>query len=187
MRGGKLGQMEVKKKMFFPELKGTSLQAYVTLVNDLTKKAAKELYNINWNPGYPVPSGLVRRNLRPEDLEFTNSEWRLTLSSGSAWNAVVSSAVIDDNRFIGIYGVHNNEAIDEVAEVKITKMGKDARYWNVQPIASFENKIGYADDPITVDQNTAITISLWGDKATTLTDFSFVGVTVEKAGLVINP
>ena len=135
----------------------------------------------------PVPEGLVRRPMRPEDLEFTNGEWRFTLSSGSAWNTVVSSTVIDDKRYVGIYGVHNNEAVDEVAEMKIVREASDARYWNVQHITGFEDKVGYADDPITIEPNTPVTIQLWGDKATTLTDFSLIGVVVEKAGLVINP
>lgn len=165
--------------MFYPELVGTAQAAYLKLVNDLKAKASASL-------GVPEDE-LIVRNMRPEDLEFANSEWYIENMSAAAWADVVSSTIINDNRFVGIYGIHNNEAVTEVAQVKIQRMGSYVRYWNVQPIKSFENKVGYVDDPFTVDQNTSITISLWGRSASTLTDFSFIGVTVEKEGMVINP
>ncbi len=165
--------------MFYPELVGTAQAAYKKLVDELKAKASAEL-------GVPE-SELIVRNMRPEDLEIANSEWYFTAVSAAAWSSLVSSTIIDDNRFVGIYGIHNNEAIDEACQLRIQRMGSYVRYWNVQPIKSFENKVGFVDDPFIVDQNTSITIDLWARTASTLTDFSFIGVTVEKEGMVINP
>lgn len=165
--------------MFYPELVGTAQAAYLRLVKELKIKASAEL-------GVPE-NELIVRNMRPEDLEFANSEWYFTPNSAGAWNTLVSSTIIDDNRFVGIYGIHNNEAAAEACQLRIQRMGSYVRYWNVQQIKSFESKVGFVDDPFTVDQNTSITIDLWVRSASTLTDLSFIGVTVEKEGMVINP
>jgi len=162
-------------------LKGNALLAYRDLVNKLVAKALKET-------GLPR-SEIVVRPMRPDDLGRTNPEWYFDTepASAAAWNTLISQYTIADNRWIGIYGVYNNEGASECEELKITREGKVVRYWPIAQIKYFENKTGFADDPITVDQNTKITVELRLRSTSTLTDFSLLGVVVEKKGLLIYP
>lgn len=171
--------------MFYPELVGDALDAYNQTKNKLIKKAAKELLGIDWEPGMPIPGELVVRPLRPEDLGLSNPYWQFNMSS-TGWNTMISTTIAD-NRFIGIYGIYNAEDAGEIEEIKINREGTDARYWPVANIRYYEEKVGYADDPITLGQNTSVTVSGYAASASTLTEFAFRGLVVEKKGLLINP
>jgi len=164
--------------MFYPELKGNPLEAYNRMVRKLYERASREL-------GL-TPDDLVLRPLRPEDLGLSNPAWSLNCTSANAWNDVISTTVADA-RFIGISGVYHNEGAGEATQVKISREASDVRYWDITPIRAWENKIGYADDVVTLDQNTSVTISIYCTTASTLTDFAFIGAVVEKKGLLISP
>jgi len=169
---------------FYPELKGAPLQAYRDMVNDMYARAMDEL-GLSRNE-------LVMRPLKPTDLgpdiSTVNNEWRFGFSGGNtAWSDIVPDRTIADNRFVGISGVYHAEAITAVSQVKIKRMGSDVRYWHVHPITQFVHKVGYADDPVIIDQNTTITISAWSRTASTTVDFGFIGAVVERKGLLITP
>lgn len=172
--------------MFYPELTGDALAAYNEMRNKLVQKAARELLGISWVPGMPIPEQLVVRPLRPEDLGLTNPEWYFA-SISTGWNNLVDSKTIADNRFVGIYGVYLNEDAGELEELKITREGTDTRYWPIAQIRYFESDTGYADDPVTIDQNTTVTIQGYVASASTITGFALLGLVAEKKGLLINP
>lgn len=168
--------------MFYPELKGNALEAYNTMVTNLRSRARAELKLSD--------SGIVVRPLRPEDLGLSNGEWYLNMdaSSGSVWNTSdIDAKTVADNRFIGINGVFDNNGGD-VCAVRITREGATAREWDVIDIHNKKHKCGYVDDPVTIDQNTTVTVSLYLGAASTLNNtFGLIGAIAEKRGLLINP
>jgi len=164
---------------FYKELTGVALEAYKEAVRTLRERAKREL-----GVG---DDGIVVRPLRPDDLGLTG-KWEFTINA-SGWNEVIDTT-IEDNRFVCILGVFNAEDVGNCEQVKITREGSDARYWDVSPVRNFQDKIGYVDDPVTIDQNKSIKVSIYADPASTpatLTKFGFVGVVVERRGLLINP
>lgn len=165
--------------MFYPELKGVALNAYNKMVEKLKFRAMKEL-------GLGQDQ-LVLRPLRADDLGFSNPEWYFNPMVATSWNAIISSVTIADNRFIGIYGVYNNEDAGDASQIKVTRAGADTRYWHIQQIEGWQSNVGFADDPFTIDQNTIANIQLYARAASTLTEFQLLGVVVEKKGLLINP
>lgn len=166
--------------MFYRELAGNSLDAYNKMVSKLLDRASKEL-------GLARES-LVVRPLRPEDLTGgTTPAWSLNCTSASAWNTVISSVSIADARFVGISGVFHGEATGEATQVLINREASDVRFWDVTPIRSFDTKVGYADDPVTIDQNTTLTVKIYCTTASTLVDFGFFGAVVEKYGILVSP
>ena len=164
--------------VFYSELRGVALDAYNRMVKVLLEKAQKELRL--------DADGLVVRPLRPEDIGSSKTYFSVS-TTADTWTNVVSTYKVADNRFVGINGFYNGEGVGEITQVKIVRASSEARYWNVIPIRNFENKTGYADDPVTIGQNTTITISVNCSTASTITDFDFIGAVVEKKGLLINP
>jgi len=163
---------------FYPELKGPSLEAYKNMVNVLRTRAMKEL-NL-------AAEDVVIRPLRFEDIGGANPEWTFNCTAADAWNTVVDTT-IDDNRFVGICGVYHNEALTDIHQIKITRKGTTARFWDVIDIRNWQHKTGWSDEPVTIDQNTKLTIEFWVTAASTLTDFKFIGAVAEKRGILISP
>lgn len=169
---------------FYPEIKGVALDAYNKMVQKLVRKAETEL-NLRYG------DGLILRDLRPEDIGTKVSdrepEWSYSPNTTTDWNTIVDATTIDDNRYIGISGVWHSEAVDEVTQLRITKEGSISRVWDLLPIIQFKHQVGYVDDPITINQNTSLTIEAWARTASTTTGFGFIGAVVEKRGLLVNP
>jgi hypothetical protein len=161
---------------FYDELKGAALDAYNRALRETIDLAQRQL-------------GLTReqltvRPLRPEDLGLTNPNY-LTTMAPTAWTPIVSSQTIADNRFVMIYGVYNNELVDELQAIRIRKAGQDTRDWNIIGINQLKNKTGYADDPLIIEQNTVVNIEGYARTGSTIEDFALLGVVVEKKGLVV--
>lgn len=164
--------------MLYPELKGTALDAYNKMVSKLYDKARTELGLEDKNLSF--------RPLRPEDIGLANPAWSLNCPTVNAWNTVISGISISDARFVGISGVFHNEAVGEATQVRIKRMGSDIRYWDVTHVRNFDDNIGYADDPVTMDQNTTLTVDIYCTTASTLVDFGFIGAIIEKKGLLVS-
>jgi len=172
--------------MIYPKLKGPALEAYRQMVSTLKQKAMKEL-------GLPE-SEIVIRSLRPDDLGGKASLSTLDFNFGSnsvTWDAVVNGRTIADNRFVGINGFFfSGTAGGEMtawSQVKVTKMGAVSRYWNVAPVEFWEDSTCYFDDPITVDQNTTVTVETWTRDTGSHFNWGLIGAVAEKRGLLINP
>lgn len=173
---------------WYPELKGPALDAYRQMVANLYARAQKEL-------GLS-PDDLVIRDLRPEDIGASSADFRVGTANAD-WATLIDNKTIGDNRFVGIYGVvladtGGTDAFGlpnepPISQIRITRKGSMARYWNVKPVWAFQSKVGYTDDPVTVDQNTTITVEAWSRTASSLEGFTLLGVVVEKKGLLINP
>jgi len=180
---------------WYPTLTGPALDAYRKMVASLVAKAQKET-------GLSLAAGeLVVRELRPEDLGASSADFYVG-TKATDWYALIDSKTIEDNRWVGINGVYmggatagtmetavGNESavLPQVSQIKIERMGSVARYWVVEPIQSFENFTGWCDDPITIDQNTTVTISAWARTASSLQKFKLLGAVVEKKGILISP
>ena len=170
--------------MFYPELKGPALEAHKAMKTKLKNTAMKEL-GLSENE-------IVVRDLRPEDYGSGSADAYAGITAAS-WETFVDAATIEDSRFIGISGVfsggtaNNSEGDNPFSQVRITRKGSVSRYWPMKEVQNFKHKIGYADDPITVDQNTAITIDVWGRTAGSIPNWGLVGAVAEKKGLLINP
>jgi hypothetical protein len=172
--------------MIYPKLKGPALEAYRQMVSKLKQKAVQEL-------GLPE-SEIIIRQLRPDDLGGKASLSTQDFNFGRAsagWDTIVNGQTIADNRFIGVNGffftgTHTGEATG-CSQIKVTKMGAVTRYWNVGPVEFWEDKIGYFDDPVVVDQNTTVTVETWTRDSGSQFNWGLVGAVAEKRGLLINP
>lgn len=167
--------------MLYPELNGIPFDAYVALVSKLKMKATMQMGVLE--------SEIVVRQMRPEDIGFSNPVFIATIAAGStaAWSNMINTYTIADNRYVGIFGVSYDNSENNVVALKFTREGKTAREWAIQQVADFEDKTGYADDPITIDQNTQVTIEKFALSTSNADTTTLLGVVVEKRGLVINP
>lgn len=160
------------------ELKDAPFYAYKRMVENLKKKTMKELN---------LPSkDIIVRSLRPTDLGLSTPQWTFNISSG-VWNTMVNTTVAD-NRFMGINGIVYLETTSQnISEIKITRMGKVTKYWNIEGAILQENPYLFIDKPVTADQNTNITIEGYGIGTNATEKMGFLGAVVEKRGLLINP
>ncbi|MEM2175305.1 MAG: hypothetical protein QXI58_06765 [Candidatus Micrarchaeia archaeon] len=175
----------------YDKLDGVALDAYRKMVKDLKAKAMKEL-NLSEDQ-------IVVRQLRPQDLGVSNSSAHYGAEiTANTWSTIVNT-IVGDNKFIGIYGFVIRASLPSsgddlvptkpiLEQIRITREGSIARYYNVKPINFFSNGIGYVDDPVTISQNTGVTIEGFSMTSSTLTgNFDIVGVVVEKKGMTIYP
>lgn len=161
--------------MWYDKLEGFALEAYRDSIKKIVEKAESELKLSREN--------IVVRMLRPEDLGLSNPVWTFNVSSG--WNKIVDTT-IGDNRFITINGVMVAETGQCVAtQLKITKAGKVVRYWHIQDINFLENPVVYFDDPITVDQNTNITIEAYCTGSDNDLRLILLGCVAERSGKLV--
>jgi len=173
---------------WYPDLKGPALDAYKKMVQTLFAKAERELGLTR--------DQLVLRDLRPEDIGASSADFYVGTKATSFY-ALIDNQTIADNRFVGINGIvlPNTASTDAfgleseppISQIKITRKGSVARYWNVKPVWAFESRVGYTDDPVTIDQNTTITVEAWARTASSLSGFTLLGAVVEKRGLLISP
>lgn len=161
--------------MLYPKLEGPPLEAYNQAVQIIKQRAIKEL-NLD-------PDQIIVRPIRPDDLGLT-AEWTWATGTSAAWATYINAATVADNRFIAIYGA--GDALGYVSQLKINRGGSDARIWNIQAINNFTNNIGYFDDPVTLDQNTQVTITGWATTDGT-SKLILIGVVAERRGIIINP
>lgn len=166
--------------MLYPDFKGYALDAYNKTVAVLKQRAMTQLKL--------GPNEIIVRPALGSDMGFTKTYFDATALAVTAWTTMVSNVAIGTGRYVGIYGIYAQPAaVSEFTQVKIVRAGSDARYWDTQALQNFQNKTAWADDPVTLDQNTTVSISAYARTANTITDYAFLGVVVEKRGLVVNP
>lgn len=163
---------------FYRQLRGPALQAYNEMLNEMLARAVREL-----NLSRPE---LVLRSIRPEDVELANPVWAFSVTTTTGWNTLVDDT-IEDNRFVGIIGVHYDPGTELISQLRISRKGALKRLWNIQEIPSTENKVEYVDDPIIVDQNTTLKIEAYNSTSSTdaTHEITFKGAVVEKRGLLV--
>lgn len=161
----------------YTKLEGTSLVAREQMLQSLKSKFIQQV-------GGNTP--MVIRTLRPEDLGLTGS-WSFA-TGATGWVTYINSVVIANNTFIGINGVRNltTTTPQAVTQIRITREGNVARYWDIQGINQFDNPEAFFDDPITVDQNTTIKLECYSIASAT-EKLVLIGDVVEKRGILINP
>ena len=172
---------------FFPQLVGPALDAFTRGVRDIRERARREL-NLS-------EDNVIIRSLRPEDLgrasTVTNAkswQWVLT-NSGTTSTDVLSGVTIADNRFCMIAGVSVDGGAtgdDSLSQVSITRKGSVAREWNLEYAKAQLGRSCFFSDPITMDQNTTLTVSIYS-LATATHSVAFLGAVAEKRGMVFNP
>ncbi len=159
-----------------------------TKPNETTRRAEQEMLNKIWDKGKDqlnLPeSDLIHRSLRPEDIGYTDPVYIATIAS-TAWQNLVNTYSIADNRFVGINGVNYNTT--SISAVQFDREGKTARIWSIQQIMDSEDKIAFADDPITIEQNTLFTLKAYFISTSDSSKVTFVGRVVEPRGLLVNP
>lgn len=177
--------------MFYPELEGNALKAYEDMCAKLKSKAMKEL-------GLG-PDAIILRPLKPTDLGYGVDDWSGMQSGASqaitaGWSSSVIQTTIANGRWVGINGICINEvrgagtfAPSLLNQIRITREGSDARFWDVEHVSLFEDHTGFADDPVTIDQQTSVTINMYARAAATLYNTQFIGAVAEKRGITINP
>jgi len=164
---------------YYFKLEGNALAAYNKMVHVLIDKAMREL---------KLPrEEVVVRPLRPEDVGLTTPVWTFNVASANAWNIMINEKIINDNRFVGINGVlYGESGTGAVTQLEITRQGEIKRYWQVQDVNFLEDAAVFFDDPVTVDQNTTITVKGYATAIEADLRLSFLGAVAEKRGLLIS-
>ena len=159
---------------YFYYFRGVPLYVYSKLVTELKKRAIREL----------TEEELTIRPLRPEDLGLATPEWTFNIVTAT-WNVLIKTTIADLT-WIGIYGlIYANSDTQSVTQLKVTSMNNIERYWQVQACNFTENSSFFFDDPVIIDQNTSILIEGYGVADGTAEKICFLGVVVEKKGLLI--
>lgn len=182
----------------YTEFKGTAIEARNAARKKLLDTAASEL-NLSREQ-------LVVRPLRANDIGLGGGTWS-TLAVGTTLTEY-TNATIADNVFLSIYGfsmqpadfgntsanlfsgsVEQTQVLSPIQEMKITRKGSASRFYNVAAVPFWPSKTAWFDDPVTVDQNTNLTIEFVAASAATLHQelHAFHGDVVEKRGITINP
>ena len=165
----------------FYNLEGEALDAYNKKVEETVAKAMREL-------GLSRDQVIVRP-LRAEDIGFAAPEFLKTVTATYAWNNIVNTVTIADNRFVIINGVNRGfgqGTTNVFSQLRLTKSGKTARIWNIQGVEDLASNTVYWTDPVEINQNNQLTIEGYAVRATT-DKLVMLGAVVEKRGLVINP
>lgn len=126
---------------------------------------------------------LTVRDLRPQDVGLGTSEWTFSVTAATSTNVVGTS--IASGRWLGVYGVRYAGATQSVSELKVTKEGKDVRYWNVQGTAFLQDQTIYFTDPVTVKELATLTIAAYPVTTNTAEKMILLGRVVEKKGLLV--
>lgn len=166
---------------FFQELRGRPLDAFGKTEMKLLAKGTAQL-------------GLARQDLivRPlmaSDLQAALNSFNFSITATSGLTTLINNQTITDNRFVSINGICYPETTPLIDWVRITRSGSVARLWPIEHIPAQDDNTMWVDDPITVDQNTTITIEGYNDTtATNATEnLIFIGLVVEKRGMILNP
>ena len=129
---------------FYRELKGVALDARNKCCNEVLRRAQEQL-------GLPREE-IILRPLRPEDIVYSASKFKYTVTTTLAWHSLVTTYPITDNRFVCITGVFTEESTPtKTHQIKINRAGSDARIWNVQRVTGMQDKQMHVDDPIIID------------------------------------
>lgn len=128
------------------------------------------------------------RQLRPQDVFSSEStySWCHTMSD-SADTTIVNAAQNKSNRWYYINAVAHGEGVGELIRLKIKRAAQDAREWYVEMIHTWDENIGYVDDPVIVEEDQVITVTGYASTASTICDWGLLGEVAEKKGLLINP
>ena len=166
--------------MFYTKLEGPALEAYRGLREELLKRAIQEL-------SLPA-SEIIFRDLRPEDIGLTTSEFTYSLTSAAAFNNLINTYTMADNRFIGVLGVrYPMSSSQAVSQLKIKRAQSDARVWQIQGLNFLENAQQFVDDPVIISQNEQLTITGFCPTTNAAEKLVLLGLVAERRGLVINP
>lgn len=166
---------------FYQELRGRSLDAFAKTEDKLLAKASAQLGLIR--------EDLIVRPLLPSDLYSSLNSWNFAVTTTSSSSTLINNQTIADNRFCSINGICYPESTPLFDRVKITRSGSVARIWPIEHIPPQDDQTMWVDDPITIDQNTTITIEAYNDTTSTnpLENLIFLGLVVEKRGMVLAP
>ena len=170
--------------MFYPELEGNALKAYEGMCAKLKSKAMSEL-------GLG-PDQVILRPLMATDIGYgEEGDWSQmstgTTAGAAGWTGSNQVVTVPNGRWIGIHGISTADTAGKLTQLRIQREGSDARYWDVSHIHAFQTQTGYADDPVTVDQNTSMTILNYARTASSLNLTNLLGCVAEKRGMTINP
>lgn len=169
----------------YAKLEGPALEALRNLNSTLERRFVEQM-------GAGTP--LITRMLCPEDIKMDSETaaakykfWFTLSSTGTTANTLINARQIDNNKFIGIYGV-TVPTENTASQLEITRKGSVARKWNIQAAARTSDNTLYFDDPFTCDENTTLTIACYASsQAAASENLIFHGLTTEKVGLNVNP
>jgi len=166
---------------FYQDLRGRPLDAFGKTEDKLLAKASAQLGLSR--------EDIIIRPLMAEDLDSSLSSFNFSVTTTSGSNTLINAQTIADNKFISINGICYPESSPLIDYVKITRSGSVARLWPIEHIPAQDDNTMWADDPITVDQNTTITIEGYNDTTSTNSteNLIFIGLVAEKRGMNLNP
>ncbi len=159
------------------QLKGYALQAVQKALQMISQKAQTTL-----------GSDFELRDMRPQDLTFTNPTFSFSLTATSSYHAIVDDGTIGNNRWIAIYGLRTNQTAELISGLKVTAGGALKMDRNIEWVSATQDKSLYFD-PVIVEQNTLIKIEGYNVGTTTDTGYVlvFLGIVAEKKGQVLAP
>lgn len=174
---------------------------------DELRRAAKYAAYLKAREAYPT-ARLVCRMATPQDFEQTNNEWGDTTgSSADAWeDHLVASKVIDDGKFLAIYGCRyfsfQAPASLAISALLFSVGGAKVAQWDLYPIimaynvgagtaagekAFLKPPAGITESPIIVSEKITLDMDQWVATASTAFVLSLDAYVVELEGLTLKP
>ena len=174
---------------------------------DEIRRAAKYAAYLAARKAYPTHR-LVCRMATPQDFEITNMEWGDTTgSSADAFEAhLVENKVIDDGRFLAIYGCRLFSLLAPaslpISALRFNVGGALVAQWDLYPIvaayiytlttsgaaaAAVKAFAGITESPIIAPEKITLDIDQWVATASTAFVLSLDAYVVELEGLVLRP
>ena len=177
IKSGSNPQTETENMMYL-KLEGPAYHAYREMIEYLKLKAMKQL-NLSRKE-------IIVRALRPEDLGLSLPKWTFDVTADQ-WNTMVDTTVAR-GRYICINGlVYLETSTQAISQIRVTRMGRVANYWNIQGVILCESPYAYLGDPVNADQSTNIKIEGYATSSNSTEEMGFLGSVVERRGLLINP
>lgn len=166
----------------YPVFQGQAVDAYNKMVNIMVNKLKTE-------QGLPDDQ-IVVRDMRPEDIMGNANTYYPAIGgqAGTFTDLVSGGATVANNRFVGIYGVYSNATDGAFNQLRITRKGSTSRFYETNSIRLWQHRTAWFTDPITVDQNTNITVAFsQRTNLGSMADYALIGLVVEKRGLLVSP
>lgn len=144
------------------------------------QKASREL-------NVPIDKLLVR-GLRPkEDLDYTYATWAETTVTAATYETMTTGTMAT-RRFVGIYGIQDDNEAANVAKIRI-KVGNSIKaIWMLENLYSeLGPRIGFSPSVVIIPERVVYTIERYVTVAAASAKIVLKGFVVEPIGKVLSP
>ena len=138
---------------------------------------------------------LIVRDIRAkEDLVIYSKgadadveDWGAVTGTTANVYETLATGTVDDQRWIGFYGVKASEEAFACSAIKFNVGGADRVIWQLQALNEDDGYVGFCPTGIIIPQNTIYTISRFVRDISSPVKLVLKGIVVEPRGRVVSP